>query len=360
MLVVSAGRTRDLAGWHPAHLADVLGGRAPARVGPRSPAVTIDLERVGAVVLWTKQPAALLESPELGKLLEELHQRLILVVLQLSVTGLGGSPLEPGIPGPFETAGTLQTILDRKLLAGPDCVKLRWDPVADYDLGTIGRGTHRGKRLILSNASAELFDPVFERYRELGVTTWTSSVLDLKYRGAARRLKEAGFTVRDGEPERYRPFYAVTAHRISAAGGRFSICCSPEIGPWVFGDGCIDGKWINGLRRKFYGPDALPVETVLHNEKRKGGQRPRCGCSYSMDVSYSAGFRTCAAQYEEGGAGGCCLYCYSWHGKLAPNTVRAVEAAVAELLARPPLHGLVQGGPLWHGGLRAREAGDDS
>jgi hypothetical protein len=260
----------------------------------------------------------------------------------------------------LETADALQGILDRKLLAGPDCVKLRWDPVAEYDLGSIRGVTHRGKRLILSNASADLFVPVFERFRELGATTWTSSVLDLKYRGAAGRFKQAGFTVCDGEPERYRPFYAVMTHRIAAAGGRFSICCSPEIEPWVSGDGCIDGNWINELRQQYFGPDAPPVETVLHNEKYKGGQRPRCGCSYSLDISYSTGFRTCATQYEEGGAGGCCLYCYSWHGKLAPNTARAVKTAVEELLARPPLHDPVEGGTFWHGGLKAGGVGDDS
>jgi len=360
LLVISAGRTKDLAGWHPAHLADVLGGRAPARVGPRSPAVTIEPERVGAVVLWTKQPEALLHSPPLVRLLENLGQRQVLVVLQLSVTGLGGSPLEPGIPDPFAVAGTLEAILGRGLLAGPDCVKLRWDPVAEYDLGAVDGGPHRGKRLVLSNASTDLFHPVFERYQALGAATWTSSVLDLKYRGAADRLSAAGIAVRERGPERYRPFYSVMSHAVQSAGGRFSLCCSPALEPWVSGDGCIDGAWINGLRRTYFGSGAPTVETVLHNRKRRGGQRPRCGCSYSLDVSYSAGFRTCATQVEEGGLGGCCLYCYSWHGRAGAATAHRVASAVEALRARPPLEGvIVDGAPFWHQALRVEAVRDE-
>lgn len=360
LTIVSAGRTRDLAGWQPAHLAEVLAGKAPARCGPRSPAFFVDLHEVGAVVLWTKQPAALLESEKLERLLLGLRERKILVLLQLSVTGLGGSPLEPGIPGPFETAETLERILDRDLLSGPDCVKLRWDPVAEYDLGLILSGLHRGQRLTLSNAMGDLFTPVFERFRRIGAVTWTSSVLDLKYRGASGRLKEAGIAVVDRDPECYRPFYALMERNVTAARGRFSICCSPPLEPWVSGDGCIDGEWINELRRRHFGADVPSVETVLHNVKRKGGQRPRCGCSYAVDISYSTGFRTCATQYEVGGAGGCCLYCYSWHGRAGAATSREVKLALETLRARPPLDGSMnENGPFWHQGLRAEEERHD-
>ncbi len=359
LTVISAGRTRDLAGWHPAHLAEVLAGKAPARRGPRSPAFFIDLDQVGAVVLWTKQPAALLDSPEIERLLSELRKRGILVLLQLSVTGLGGSPLEPGIPGPFEAASTLERILEQGLLAGPDGVKLRWDPVAEYDLGLIQGGSSQGRRLILGNASKDLFTPVFERFRSIGPLSWTSSVLDLKYQGATSRLKEADITVAERDPERYRPFYSVMAHTVTAAGGRFSICCSPPLEPWVSGDGCIDGEWINGLRAKYFGLSAPAVETVLHNVKRKGGQRQRCGCSYSVDISYSTGFRTCATQYEEGGWGGCCLYCYSWHGRSGAATDSKVRAALEALRTRPPLDAAaMNSGTFWHRGLQAREAQD--
>jgi len=361
LTIISAGRTRDLAGWQPAHLAEVLAGKAPARRGPRSPAFFIDLDDVGAVVLWTKQPAALLDSPKLVRLLTELRKHGVLVLLQLSVTGLGGSPLEPGIPGPFETATTMEQILECGLLAGADCVKLRWDPVAEYDLGMIRAGEHQGRRLVLSNAAENLFIPVFERYRKIGAMTWTSSVIDLKYRGATDRLKEAGIGVVDGDPERYRSFYAMMERNVTAAGGRFSICCSPTLEPWVSGDGCIDGEWINGLRRKHFGAKAPAVETVRHNVKRKGGQRPRCGCTYATDISYSTGFRTCATQYEEGGAGGCCLYCYSWHGRAGTDAARQVKTAVEALRTHPPLDGqLNDQRPFWHRALRAEDEPHDT
>ncbi len=360
LTVISAGRTRDLAGWHPAHLAEILAGKAPARRGPRSPGFFIDLDDVGAVVLWTKQPAALLDSPELGRLLLGLRERGILALLQLSVTGLGGSPLEPGIPGPTEVAGVLEQILERGLLAGPDCVKLRWDPVAEYDLGPILDGPHSGQRLVLSNATGDLFTPVFERFRRIGAQTWTSSVLDLKYRGASARLKEAGIVVLGDDPERYRPFYSVVGRKVDAAGGRFSICCSPALEPWVSGDGCVDGEWISGLRAKYCGASAPAVETVLHNVKRKGGQRPRCGCSYSVDISYSTGFRTCATQYEGGGTGGCCLYCYSWHGRSGALTGSKVREALESLRFRPPLEVAARNsGTFWHLGLQAKESQDE-
>jgi len=361
LTIISAGRTRDLAGWQPAHLAEVLAGKAAARRAPRSPAFFIDLDEVGAVVLWTKQPAPLLESRKLERLLLGLRERKILVLLQLSVTGLGGSPLEPGIPGPLETVTTLEQILECGLLAGADCVKLRWDPVAEYDLGMIRTGEHQGRRLVLSNAAEQLFLPVFERFRRIGAITWASSVLDLKYRGATDRLKEAGIAVEASDPERYRSFYAMMERTVTAAGGRFSICCSPPLEPWVSGDGCIDGEWINGLRRRHFGVGAAAVETVRHNVKRKGGQRPRCGCAYATDISYSTGFRTCATQYEEGGAGGCCLYCYSWHWRTGTDTARQVMTAVEALRTHPPLDGkLNDHRPFWHRALRAAEDRDDA
>jgi hypothetical protein len=361
LTVISAGRTRDLAGWQPVHLAEVLTGRAPARRGPRSPAFFIDPGEVGAVVLWTKQPATLLHTPELERLLLRLREQEILVQLQLSVTGLGGSPLEPGIPGPMETAVTLEQILERGLLAGPDCVKLRWDPVAEYDLGRVLSGPWRGQRLILTNAEEELFALVFERYRKIGVTTWTSSVLDLKYRGASDRLKEAGIMVSHADPELFRAFYTAMAGLVHSAEGRFSICCSPPLEPWVSEDGCIDGEWINVLRRKYFGGAVPAVETVLHNVKRKGGQRPRCCCSFAADISYSTGFRTCATQYEDGGAGGCCLYCYSWHGRAGRSTAREVRSALETLRARPPLDGANDpDGPFWHRALRVEQERQDA
>jgi hypothetical protein len=346
LMVISAGRTRDLAGWHPTHLADVLRGRAPARRGPRSPAFFIDLDEVGAVALWTKQPAALLESRPLADLLVELKERRVLVVLQLSVTGLGGSPLEPGIPEPDRVAEILERILEPGLLAGPDCVKLRWDPVARYDLG-------RG--LVLANDREDLFDEVFDRFSRIGAVTWTASVLDLKYQGAANRLREAGIEVVERAPEAYRPFFDAMARRVGDAGGRFSICCHPPLEPWVSGDGCIDGQWINDLRRTYYGENARDVETVKHNVKRRGGQRPRCGCSCSADISYATGFRTCATQHDEGGGGGCCLYCYSWHGRAGSATSKKVAEQLRRLHDEPlPVTGA---GPFWHRALeRRREA----
>jgi len=339
LAIISAGRTRDLAGWQPTHLAEVLEGKAPARRGPRSPAFFIDLDQVGAVVLWTKQPAGLLDSPRLSRLLHQLLERRILVQLQLTVTGLGGSPVEPGIPGPIEVVKTLERILSQGLLAGPECVKLRWDPVARYDLG-------RG--IVLSNAREDLFDEIFRMFHRIGAKVWTSSVLDLKYQGAVGRLKEAGITVEDLEPEWYRPLYASMEEVVLDAGGRFSICCSPSLEPWVSGEGCIDGDWMNGLRRQYFGGEAPVVETIRHNAKRRGGQRPRCGCSYSTDISYSTGFRTCATQYEEGGAGGCCLYCYSWHGRAGRNAVIRTGELLKKLHRDPPEK---DAEPIWHRAL---------
>jgi len=345
LLVISAGRTRDLAGWQPSHLAEVLSGRAPARRGPRSPAFFIDLDEVGAVVLWTKQPAALLRSPALVRLLCGLREWRILTVLQLSVTGLGGSPLEPGIPEPAGVAATVTRILDQGLLAGPDCVKLRWDPVARF---TLGQG------LLLANDRPELFDMVFGVFGNIGVTTWTAALLDLKYRGAANRLKAAGVGVVDLEPEQYRPFFNAMARRVVGAGGRFSICCHPPLEPWVTGDGCIDGRWINELRQRHFGEGTPEVATVKHNVKRRGGQRPLCGCSYSVDISYSTGFRTCATQFEERQtAGGCCLYCYSWHGRTGPDTTRRVSEQLCVLHQGPLPAGA---GPFWQRALETTEA----
>lgn len=296
-MVVSASRSRDLVHRCPAHLADMLAGRADVRLGRHGPAGRLDLADVGALVLWTKQPAPLVECEPLRDVLARYVEAGGIVVLQLSVTGFGGSPVEPGIPHPLEVAASLGAVLARGIVE-PRAVKLRYDPV-----GTI---RFPGGR-VHSNLDLELFVRVLELFVPLGVGRVTSSRLDnVRYPAVDRRLGQVGARVEplgDVEAEAFmRELHGECRER----GLAYSTCVHPFDAELVRAEGCIDGRvvngWIPGGGRK--------VWDVAHNAV--GAQRRDCACTYSVDIGGSPGVPLCSS------AGFGCVYCYAQGRGLGP------------------------------------------
>ncbi len=97
--VVSASRRTDLVAFYPRWLAEALERGSVEVLGPRGRMRTIDLrpESVHTVVLWSKDFSNLIEDRHgLRRALDRFDQLYAL----FTITGLGGSPVEPGRPPP--------------------------------------------------------------------------------------------------------------------------------------------------------------------------------------------------------------------------------------------------------------------
>jgi len=92
-LILSASRRTELLGHYP----DLFAARLE-EIGP---------ERVHSVVVWTKDPGNLLHHARLRAALAEVGQ----VFLHWTVTGLGGSFLEPSVPPPDTQLSLLDPVI---------------------------------------------------------------------------------------------------------------------------------------------------------------------------------------------------------------------------------------------------------
>jgi hypothetical protein len=299
--VVSASRSRDLVHRCPEHLAAMLRGEADVKLGRWKQAERLDLGDCGALVLWTKQPAPIVECPELRSVLAGYVESGGTVVLQLTVTGLGGTPVEPGIPQPDEVASTLRGIVHAGLVE-PRAVKLRYDPVGTIVFEGLPSYT---------NVDLERFGEVLDLFEPLGVRRVTASVLDdWNYPAVAERIASVGGRVERTRAGFMRELAAACRERAMV----YSTCVHPDDG-LVDVEGCIDGRVINGWGGR-------RVWDALHNDV--GSQRPRCRCTYSLDIGSSPGVPLCSS----GGFG--CLYCYAQGAGLGGQVRERVE----EMLSR--------------------------
>lgn len=291
-LVLSLSRTRDPLKEDPGLVAEILQGVRPVRLSRGHAAAPLELDRVGAVVLWTKDPRALLTHAPLAEAAQALRERGVALALQLTVTGLGGTPLEPGIPSPDEVVAASSELIGRGHLPAA-AVKLRVDPLI--------RARDAAGR-VWANDSVATFAEVAAPFSALGVTRVTASLAQVEdYPRVARRLARLGMmAVRPGGEE-LRALIGDIAAQATRLGMGYSTCVFPA-DPTHLVEGCIDGAWLNGLLTDMSSPRR--VSTTLHN--RRGRQRPDCRCSFSYDLGYSRGIRHCAS-----GGRSWCVYCYS-------------------------------------------------
>lgn len=321
-VILSASRTRDMVHRSPGVLAAILAGRRRCRWGPYAPEGVVDPRQLHSVVLWTKAPGNLLDHAGLRRILAAYHdQHRIGISLQLTVTGLGGSFVEPGIPHQEEVAATLRRLLDTGWL-NPGAVTVRFDPF-------LALLTPRGHRF--GNLDPAVFATVLEPFVDLGVTRVVTSRGDaVRYPRVVERVESLGL--------HWVPVDDLSAARLCRdldawcrnRGVAFSVCCEPPLAQWTRRWGCIDAEHLER-----WSPRPPPTRW-LHN--RLGKQRPTCRCTYSKDVGYSAGVARCYS----GGFG--CLYCYAQGRDRPPHPERLMSEIAefdrdpAEYLATRRLH----------------------
>jgi len=275
----------------PRLLSNMLAGRAPVRFSLYTEPGFIKPDEVGAVALWTKDPENLFRIDSLNKIIAQYANGGGGILLNLTVTGLGGSPLEPGIRPWHAILNSIERLLSLGIVA-PEGVILRFDPI--IELKTISGRT-------LGNASLSLFDKISSAFAKMGIITVKTSLVDYSYCHVPKRLERLGLKPIVFEPAKISALLTGMREICLAKRMVLDICCLPADLAAKSKSGCIDGRIINRLLHE-KGSSGRVTET-LHNDI--GRQRNTCRCSYSKDIGHSPGTANC---YTSGGA---CLYCYS-------------------------------------------------
>ncbi|MBM4319488.1 MAG: DUF1848 domain-containing protein [Deltaproteobacteria bacterium] len=262
-LILSASRRTDLPGFHPERLVERIRTRVQ---GVRSCSLY-------GVVFWTKHPAPLVHHRELRMLLEELANP----VLQLTVTGLGGSRWEPHVPRSAEVLPLLGELVSGPLHGQPARLRWRFDPIWP-------RSTLRDEFCRLADAFARLGVPTCTfsfptSFCQLGSMEPVYRRVGLRFPGRAERAEILGWLCAEA----------------SARSLRLLSCSQPEnlLGP-VEEAQCIPREVLEGLH-----PAGLPFP-----QGRDPSQRKACRCLVSEDIG----------RYAEDPCGSGCSYCYSRAG----------------------------------------------
>jgi hypothetical protein len=244
--------------------------------GPSGHAYTVDLKpaSVHTVVLWSKNFSSLIENR--SGLKDELL-KYDQVYLHFTITGLGGSFIERGVPS--YTAALLQLRDLVRFVGNPERISVRFDPVIYWK--------ERGK--IHSNLL--LFEKIAPFVHEQGIKDIRVSFAQW-YRKAKRRAAKHKLIYIDPAQDQKLKDALYLVHVAQRWGLNLYSCSQdflsaiPEIRP----SSCIDGNFLQRLH-----PGGEPVSL-----KKDKTQRPECRCTESKDIGSYTQF--CPHS---------CLYCYA-------------------------------------------------
>jgi hypothetical protein len=274
--VISASRRTDLVAFFPEWLAGVFRAESAAMVGPRGRARPVDLRpaAVHSIVLWSKDFSPLIRNAHgLRDILGKYDQ----LYLLFTVTGLGGTAVEEGVPAPAAALAQLPALV---ALAGhPRRVSLRFDPVVHWmDGGEI-------------RTNLPFFEIAAEAAAQAGIEDVRHSFTQW-YGRALRRAKKSGFAPVDPTEEEKLE----AAGRLAETASRWNLrlhACSQNFlarAPGIRASSCIDGHLLQELHPR-------REEASMAKDK---SQRDECGCTASLDIgSYT---QPCSHA---------CLYCYA-------------------------------------------------
>jgi hypothetical protein len=255
--VISASRRTDLPMRFPHWLAEVIqAGRVevPQPYTGQIRPVSLLPQNVHTVVLWSKDFSPLLaDDGGVRRALARYDQ----VFCHLTVTGLGGSPLEPNIRPWTRVIEQLPQLVE--FVGDPRRVTLRFDPIVHWRTGDEIRSNFPLGREILGRCSAYgvqtvriSFATLYGKVRNRKGWEWHDPPLSERLRMVGELVALAehlGLTV-----------YSCSDDGLQAAGAVPSRC--------------IDGELLAELH-----PERLPARV-----SKDGGQRPECGCTPSVDI----------------------------------------------------------------------------
>ncbi len=274
--VISASRRTDLVAFFPEWLAAALrSGRALVH-GPSGRTRPVDLnpDTAHTVVLWSKNFANLTENRHgLRDLLRSYDQ----LYLHFTVTGLGGTPLERGVPPALEALRALEPLVELAGHAGR--VSLRFDPVLNW--------REAGREA----TNLRFFPELAREAGRLGIRDIRFSFAQW-YGKARRRAVRQGFDYIDPPDEEKIRLARGLAEEAGRRGLRLYSCSQDFLTavPGVEASACIDGRLLQSLH-----PGRESVSLA-----KDRSQRPECRCTESVEI----GSYTQACPHG-------CVYCYA-------------------------------------------------
>jgi hypothetical protein len=274
--VISASRRTDLVALFPEWMAAVIQAKRAHVIGPRGRVSSVDLnpQSVHTVVLWSKNFGNLLRNEVR---LRELFAAYDQLYLHFTVTGLGGTPVEPGAPAPEEGLAQLPALV--ALAGGPERVSLRFDPILFW----------RDGAAVKSNLP--FFGRIAEAAALCGVRNIRTSFAQW-YPKARKRASVRGFDFVDPPDDEKKDRAAVLAGEAGKWGLALFTCCQPFLTDveGIRPSACVDGRLLEGLH-----PGREPASRA-----KDASQRTECLCTESRDIgSYT---QVCPHG---------CVYCYA-------------------------------------------------
>jgi len=216
-------------------------------------------------VLWTKNPHNIVKTKvDLSR-----------VALQLTVTGLGGSDLEPGVPAPDGVWSGVKELVRQGL--NPNLINWRMDPI----LPSRHCSAHVES---LSSAAADL-----------GISRCMISFITF-YDAIKARWPE--WEQYQADKPRQVQIVQKMQSIVKPKGIDLFGCVQPHLSPWLLKAHCIDGAHYSKITGFDFSTD------------KDAYQRKSCGCTQSVDIGK---YRPCPHK---------CVYCYA---KGPENPVQSSE-----------------------------------
>ena len=252
--VISASRRIDMVGCYPDEFVRTLENKCPP-------------EKVHTLVIWTKNATNLFKHTALLQKVKQYHQ----LHIHYTVTGMGGSILEPAVPSTEQAMAFLPQIIE---LAGSSLrVRFRFDPIVHLMLPD---GTKYCNLPLFKTLA-----PQIEKLEIIDVSiSWMSEYKKVLNRLARAKIKAIKVTPEQLQNEIESILKIAKNHGINIHG-----CCVPGLPQ----SRCIDGELYNRLH---------PLGLTCSTKKAKG-QRKTCGCTESWDIGW---YYQCLHG---------CLYCYA-------------------------------------------------
>jgi hypothetical protein len=204
---------------------------------------------------WSKWPRPFFRA------LDRVRQIGYPVLWNVTVTGLGGTEVEPHVPS---TEKAISSVIDLSRIVGATAIQWRYDPLflserfdAQHHVDTFARIADALSRHVdrVTTSPVEVFErrvkPDLIQYeKETGDTVAKSSAtVELLY-----RLREIA----------------------SAVGIRFTLCCAPQLRAAIGCEPAGCNSWAWALR--------VYPELQRHRTLRNQPTRPDCACSQEFDI----------------------------------------------------------------------------
>ncbi|MGQ9618324.1 MAG: DUF1848 family protein [Candidatus Aminicenantia bacterium] len=273
--IISASRRTDLIAHFPLYMRDAFIKRKVEVIGPFKGRYVVDLnpENVHTIVLWSKDFSNLIENKfRLKNLISNYSQ----IYLLFTITGLGGTFLEPYAPEPDKAFSQIPELI--KITGCPERIAIRFDPIVIW------------KKNGVVESNVKLFSKIAKKVREYEIRRIIFSFMSI-YPKCLKRAQKLSIewieAERNLKGEIINELYGISEN-LEIELLNCSNSETLELGAKKAS--CIDGELLNRLH-----PEGRKVEI-----KKDLGQRKDCGCNYSIDIgSYT---QSCPHA---------CLYCYA-------------------------------------------------